>query len=90
VRTHPLNRAQRIVIVVGLGAALFVFGQWLTALGSHLPYGWVGYAPLSKEFGPDGLHPWVRLVIWLILIAIWAVTSAVLLRSEIGNQVGED
>jgi heme/copper-type cytochrome/quinol oxidase subunit 1 len=77
----PLNRSQRLVIVVGLSAALYALGQWLMSIGSNLNYGWVAYAPLSKEFAPDGLHPWVRLVIWLVLITIWALVSVALLRS---------
>jgi heme/copper-type cytochrome/quinol oxidase subunit 1 len=82
VRNHALNRAQRIVIVVGLGVALLALGEWLTALGSNLPYGWVAYAPLSGQFGPDGLHPWVRLIIWLVLITVWVLLSLRLLGTE--------
>lgn len=81
-RITPLNRPQRLVIVVGLSATLYVLGQWLMSIGSNLNFGWVAYAPLSKEFAPEGLHPWVRLVIWLVLIIIWALVSATLLRSD--------
>jgi len=80
-RLHSLNRAQCIAFVVGFGVGLYVLGQWLTSLGSNLNYGWVAYAPLSKSFGPDGLHPWVRYAIWLVLIAIWTLASMALLRS---------
>ena len=31
--------------------------------------------------GPGGLHPWVRLIVWLVLILVWVVASVVLLRS---------
>jgi len=89
VKMSFLNRAQRLVIVIGLGAALYALGQWLTSLGSNLPYGWVAYAPLSKQFGPDGLHPWARLLIWLALIVIWVATSALLLRSGTTNESRE-
>ena len=71
--------------MVGLGAALYVLGQWLTQLGSALPYGWVAYAPLSNQYGPDGLHPWVRLLIWLVLIAAWVALSLTLLRTELSD-----
>ena len=82
--THRLNRAQRIVVVIGLGVALGFFGGWVTALGSVSgAFGWTGYAPLRvATFGPEsGLHPWVRLVIWLALTVVWAGTSIILLRS---------
>lgn len=77
-----LNRTQRVVLVVGLGFALYVSGQWLTSFGTSLNYRWVAYAPLSKQLAPGGLHPWVRFVIWLVLIGVWAVVSLTLLRSE--------
>jgi hypothetical protein len=85
VKNRSLNGAQRIVIVVGLGVALYALGEWLTALGSNLPYGWVAYAPVSGQFGPDGLHPWVRLLIWLALIALWVISSVRLLGMEISD-----
>jgi hypothetical protein len=77
-----LNRAQRIVIVVGLGAALYVLGEWLTGLGSDLPTGWIAYAPLSNQFNVTGLQSWVRAIIWIALIGVWATASVRLLRSE--------
>ena len=85
-RILALNRVQRLVIVVALGFALYESGQWLTSLGSNLNFGWVAYAPLSKQFSPDGLHPWVRFVIWLALIAIWALVSVTLLRTQSQRQ----
>ena len=77
-----LNRAQRLVLVVALGATLYVFGQWLTSLGSNLPIGSANFVPLSDAFPLEGLHPWVRLALWLVLIAIWAIASMALLRSQ--------
>ncbi len=91
---RKFNFAQRLVVVLGLGAVLYLIGSWATSLDSF--YGWVGYAPLSTgsatygsatsaPFGMpslvSGLHPWVRLVIWLVLIAVWVGVSLVLLRS---------
>jgi len=87
---QSLNRAQRLVIVVGLSAALYELGQWLTSLGTNLNYGWVAYAPLSKELALDGLHPWVRYMIWLVLIAIWEVASVALLRSDTARQSDQE
>ena len=84
-----LNRSQRLVIVVGLGAALYVLGQWMMSLGSHLT-GWVGYAPLSNQFPFQGLHPWLRLAIWLVLIALWVLSSAALLGSDNPREHDQD
>jgi hypothetical protein len=75
------NLPQRIVLVVALGLAFFVFGAWATNPGSGGGY-WVGYAPLSSPVGPGGLHPWVRLLIWLALIVVWAVVAVWLLRAR--------
>jgi hypothetical protein len=77
---------QRIVVVIGLGVGLYLFGGWATTRG-ELGSGWVAYAPLSNTFnGADlpgpGLHPWVKLVIWLALITVWVVVGVVLLRSQ--------
>jgi hypothetical protein len=89
-----VNTAQRVVIVVGLGIALYLFGSWLIGYwefgGSPNSFGWVGYAPLSGTVSRPGLilHPWVRLLIWLALTTIWVVTSAVLLRSQPGVDAG--
>ena len=79
---QSLNRAQRVVIVVGLAFALYVSGQWLTSLGTTVNYGWVAYAPLRKQLAPGGIRPWVQFLIWLVLIGVWAVVSLTLLRSK--------
>jgi heme/copper-type cytochrome/quinol oxidase subunit 1 len=86
VGSRTLNIRQRAVVVVGIGAGLFFFGSWATTRGQG-GSGWVAYAPLSNTInasdlpGP-GLHPWVRLLIWLALIAVWVVVGVVLLRSR--------
>jgi len=79
---HPLNQSQRIVIIVGLAFALYVLGEWLNGLGSTLNYGWVAFAPLGNQINNVGLHPWVRLVIWIVLVALWVAVSLRLLRSK--------
>jgi hypothetical protein len=83
-KRRRLNLAQRVVIVVALGVALFLFGQWLIGFwefGSRYS-GWVGYAPLgSASFQPRiMLHPWVVLAVWLILTAVWMFVSLFILR----------
>jgi hypothetical protein len=79
-----MNRGQRVVIVIGLGVAMYSLGGWITTRGTGTPYGWVGYAPLQTYNTPNilgGLHPWVRLVIWIALVVVWVFTSMLLLRS---------
>jgi heme/copper-type cytochrome/quinol oxidase subunit 1 len=79
------NRAQRIVFSIGLGIALLALGEWMMTWGTHFDSGWTGYAPLSSAtYIPSvgGLHVWVRVVIWLFLIAFWIVVSAFLLRTR--------
>ena len=66
-----LNRAQRVVVVVALGLALYLLGAWLTSLGSHLPLGSVTYTNMSTSDLVGGFYPWVRLTIWMFLIAVW-------------------
>jgi heme/copper-type cytochrome/quinol oxidase subunit 1 len=78
-----VNQRQRIVVVIGLGLALGVVGEWVTNWDNG-SFGWVGYAPLSRAtFGPDtGLHSWVRFLIWLVLAVLWTAISVWLLRSS--------
>lgn len=83
-----LNRAQRVVVVIGLALALGSLGGWLTVLGSHPPNGWVAYSPLSSGNLFGGLHPWVRLVIWLLLVAVWVASSTALLRTRSAEPEG--
>lgn len=44
--------------------------------------GWYAYAPLSQAVYPPrtGLAGWLCLIIWLVLIGLWAVVSVRLLR----------
>jgi hypothetical protein len=82
---NRLNFAQRVVGIIGLGFAVWVFGDWLTTLGSHANFGWVAYAPLSNSVNVGdlgGLHPVVRLAIWLLLFALWTGLSMALLRTR--------
>jgi hypothetical protein len=77
------GRGQRVVLVVALGVALGVLGSYLVTLGSPgPPRGWVAYAPLTQNpvAASSGLHPWVRLLIWLGLTVIWAACSVAILR----------
>jgi hypothetical protein len=80
--TDRLGKAQRIVVVIALGMALGAVGSYLVTLGNTFRAGWYGYAPLTQAVYPPrtGLAGWLRLIIWLALIALWAVMSVRLLR----------
>jgi heme/copper-type cytochrome/quinol oxidase subunit 1 len=76
-----LSLPQRVVIVVALGLGLAAAGGFVTSLG-RLAAGWYAYAPLTSTGylpGP-GIPPWLRLIIWLALIVIWAAASVRLLK----------
>jgi heme/copper-type cytochrome/quinol oxidase subunit 1 len=85
-KRRTLSQAQRVLIVVALGFATYVFGQWFieTAEGARGLTGWVGYAPLSNTAFTQTriLNPWVILLIWLVLIAIWTVVSLAVLHRD--------
>jgi hypothetical protein len=83
-----LNRAQRVVAVVALGIILYFLGIWMTSLGSHLPYGSATYTNASTSNFVGGLYPWVRLIIWMLLIATWVGVSIPLLRERLMNPRG--
>jgi hypothetical protein len=80
--TARLGNAQRIVVVIALGMALGVTGRYLVSLGNTVRGGWYAYAPLAQAVYPPhtGLAGWLRLIIWLVLIGLWAVLSVGLLR----------
>lgn len=76
-----LSTAQRVVVVVALGLALGVVASYLTGLDTRT--GWYAYAPLSgQSFQPPGIGEpgWLRLIIWLAAISLWALTSLRMLR----------
>jgi tryptophan-rich sensory protein len=75
--TDRLNMAQRIVIVVATAMALAAIGIYLAHRGSAKEGHYLSALP-SPGAGPPG---WLRLIIWLVLIGIWAVASVVVLRS---------
>jgi heme/copper-type cytochrome/quinol oxidase subunit 1 len=76
-----LSKAQRIVLVIALGLALATIGGYVVNLGAGAP-GWVAYAPLSSgPYVPNrGLDGWLRMIIWLVLISVWALASVRVLR----------
>jgi heme/copper-type cytochrome/quinol oxidase subunit 1 len=73
-RIDRLNMGQRVVVVVALGLMLGIVASYLTGLDVRT--GWYAYAPLSGQLGPGLGEPgWLRLVIWLAAISLWALTS---------------
>jgi hypothetical protein len=84
--TDRLSTAQRVVIVVALGLALGIVASYLATLATR--GGWYGYAPLSGQlFQPPGLGEpgWLRLIIWLAAISLWAFASVRVLRQSPGH-----
>jgi heme/copper-type cytochrome/quinol oxidase subunit 1 len=83
-----LSTAQRVVVVVALGLALGVVASYLTGLGTRT--GWYAYAPLSGQlFQPQGESAYLRLIIWLGAISLWALTSLRILRQASGQATPE-
>jgi heme/copper-type cytochrome/quinol oxidase subunit 1 len=78
-----LSTAQRVVVIIALGLALAIVASYLTSLGTRA--GWYAYAPLTGQaFSPPSLGEpgWVRMIIWLATISVWAVASATVLRQS--------
>jgi heme/copper-type cytochrome/quinol oxidase subunit 1 len=82
-----LSSPQRVVAVVALGLALAVAGSYLVSLGGGPRSGWYAYAPLASSLDAPGtgLPGWLRLIIWLALIAVWALASIRVLRPASGQ-----
>jgi heme/copper-type cytochrome/quinol oxidase subunit 1 len=78
-----LSKAQRVVVVVALGLSLGVVGSYLVNLGTGLRSGWYAYSPLTATIQAPGtgLPSWLRLIVWLVLIGLWALASIRVLRS---------
>jgi hypothetical protein len=74
-----LGRAERVVLVVALGVVLGALGSFVGAQASQFPMSQTAYAPLTL-FEPEGLHPWVELLLWVALAIAWAACSIAILR----------
>ena len=80
--TDRLSQPQKIVIVLALGMAFGAAEDLPRRPWEHIRGGWYAYAPLSQTpFTGTGLftatrpHGWLRLLIWLALIGLWALLS---------------
>jgi hypothetical protein len=90
-----LSRAQRVVVVIAFGLALWAVGTYFLSYGiSGYAFSGTGIGPLTPQFYgagalPPWLHPWVRLVFWLVLIGVWALGSIRVLRPSSGNAASD-
>jgi len=82
-----LSKAQRVVVVIALGLVLGTVGSYVVSLGSGVAFGWYAYSPLTTELYPPGrgLHGWLRVIIWLVLIGAWTLGSLRVLRPSSEN-----
>ncbi len=86
-----LSKSQRIVVVIALGLGLATLASYLVNLGSEVATGWYAYSPLTSGAGiaHTGLHRWLRVLIWLVLIGVWAAGSIWVLRPASGDASSE-
>jgi hypothetical protein len=76
-----LSKAQRVVVVIALGLALAAVGSYLVSLGGGFRFGYPRPLFTSGFVAPGtGLAAWLRLIIWLALIGLWALASVRVLR----------
>ena len=82
-RIDRLGTSQRVVVIIALGLALAVVASYVTSLGTRA--GWYAYAPLTGQAFPppgSGEPGWLRMIIWLAAIGLWAAASATVLRQS--------
>ena len=87
---HGLSKAQRVVVVIALGLALATVGSYLVSLGSG--FRMASYSGFTHTFGPPpdtGFPAWMRLIIWLALIGLWALASVRVLRPAPENAASD-
>jgi hypothetical protein len=89
--TDRLSWPQRVVAVIALGLALAVAGSYLVSLGGGPRSGWYAYSPLTSSLDAPGtgLPGWLRLIIWLALIGLWALASIRVLRPSSSQAAGD-
>jgi hypothetical protein len=76
--TDKLSKAQQVVVVVATGLGLWVVGRYLVNLGSGTRLG-SGHtyvlAPLGTAPSTPGLPALARVIIWLVIIGLWALAA---------------
>ena len=76
-----LNRAQQVIVSIGLAAALGALGRAVELWGGGSGGGgWFGYAPSTRITFTSGSpfllrHPALDLLWWLLVIAVWVGAS---------------
>jgi heme/copper-type cytochrome/quinol oxidase subunit 1 len=89
-RIDRLSTAQRVVVIIALGLAVAIVASYVTSLGTRA--GWYAYAPLTGQaFAPPGPREsgWLRVIIWLSAISLWAAASVTVLRQSPGHSAPE-
>jgi len=83
-----VNRRQRIVLVVVLGAVAVIGAVLVNRLLAGDDEGWFAYAPSSAvAYGPQSTSVvWRDALVWLAATAIWGAVSLWLLRSSAGSE----
>lgn len=82
-----LNKAQHVVLSIGVAVALLAIGRAAESAGSIRDGGWFAYSPLTGFPESPFLlrHPGLRLLMWLVLISIWVALSLWLFRRPGGE-----
>jgi heme/copper-type cytochrome/quinol oxidase subunit 1 len=80
---RSVNLAQRVVLVIAFGAALYILGAYLTG-GTRVLTGWTGYAPLQAVplASRTGLSGTGSILLWLLFVTVWAAGSLMVLRTR--------
>lgn len=73
---RKMNRGQRVVLVIGLGAVLWSIP--MIAWNDSPEFGWVAYAPLVRAGGTD----WSRFILWVAVTLLWVGLSFAILRDR--------
>ena len=83
---EELNRAQRVVLVVAIGAVLVVGVLALTAEWNRPRGGWFAYAPNTEvAFAGDGSSSWPiwrDALTWVGAVVVWAGAALYVLRTN--------
>lgn len=88
-RLRHLAFAQKIVVVIGLAVALFFVGEYVVWREYAPNSGWFGYAPQTlRGYGPGARHPLWRVIVPLVLVAVWTACSVWLLGPRGGAEDG--
>jgi hypothetical protein len=82
--------AQRIVLIIGIAAALVALGRYLETIGHNdVSFGWFAYAPLNSSAISTfrARPPSVDLAIWGGASVVWALASLRLIGSSLGRRI---